>query len=126
MNDDEKRQMENQLMVMGLNGLESPEFVPQMAKLINHGFSLMGHDFLLGLINECDQEKRREMYDALVPYFNFKAWPFDKYISLLKEHAGNVASTWAPPEIGEKSRLSSAAKSSKKLPPMTPKAVYWS
>jgi hypothetical protein len=102
MNADEQRRLENQLMVMGLNKLEDPALVPAMAALINHGYRLMGHDFFLGLINECEQERRYEMYEALKPHLKFKPWPLEKYISVLKEHAGNVASTWAPTEIGEK------------------------
>src|ERR1017187_7130568 len=101
MQPDDKRQLENQLMVMGLNGLEDPNLVPEMARVISHGFAIMGHDFFLGLINECDQEKRYDMYEALKPHLTFKPFPLDKYVSMLKEHAGNVASTWAPPEIGK-------------------------
>jgi hypothetical protein len=62
MNQDERRKLENQLVVMGLNRLDDPELIQEMAKLINQhpGFS-NPHAFFLGFINECDQSKRREM-----------------------------------------------------------------
>ncbi len=101
MRDDERRKLENQLMVMGLNGLSDPELIQQMARIINaHPGFISSHYFLIGLLNGCDQEKRREMYDALCPHFTFKPWPFDKYIQKLKEHAANVESHYNPVKVG--------------------------
>jgi len=85
-------------MVMGLNRLSDPMLVPQMARLIKD------HDFFLGMLNECDQEKRTEMYEALKPHLSFKPWPLERYISKLKERAGNIASTEKPAVIGKRSK----------------------
>lgn len=102
MRDDERRKLENQLMVMGLAGLDDPELVIQMAKIINAhpGFS-DPHAFYLGMLNGCPVVKRREMYDALLPHLKFKVWPLDTYERLLKEHAANVESYYAPVHVGE-------------------------
>jgi hypothetical protein len=100
MQDDDRRKLENQLIVMGLNKLDDPALIPALANIINShpGFS-NPHAFYLGLLNECDQAKRTEMYEALKPHLKFRVWPLEKYVRLLKEHASNVASTWAPPKI---------------------------
>ena len=92
---DERRRMENQLMVMGLNRLTDPELVPQMAKLIT------SHEFFLGMLNECDQAKRTEMYEALRPHLSFKPWPLERYIMKLKEHADAVESHGRPIQVGD-------------------------
>lgn len=101
MRDDERRKLENQLVVMGLSGLNSPDLVVQMANLINNhpGFT-NSHAFYLGFINGCPQEKRTEMYEALRPHLKFDVWPLEKYISLLKEHASNVESYYDPVKVG--------------------------
>ena len=96
---DEHRKLENQLMVMGLNRLEDPELVPQMAGIINR---YGGHDFFEALLGECHAEKRTEMYEALRPHLTFKPLPLEQYISHIKERAGNVASAGQPIELGEK------------------------
>jgi len=95
MNQDEKRQMENQLIVMGLKRLTDPMLVQQIALLIPD------HDVYLGMLNECDQEKRYDMYHALKPWLRFEPWPLEKYLIALKERADAIASRNAPIEIGE-------------------------
>lgn len=101
MQDDARRKLENQLVVMGLSKLEDPELIVEMAKLINaHPGFTNSHSFYLGFINGCEQEKRRETYDALLPHLKFKVWPLDTYIRLLKEHAANVESYYDPVKVG--------------------------
>lgn len=102
MRDDERRQLESQLVVMGLNGLSDQNFVPQMAMLINQhpGFS-SPHSFFIGMINECEQSKRTEMYEALRPHLKFDVWPLERYEAKLREHAANVESHSQPIALGE-------------------------
>lgn len=110
MNVDEKRRLENKLMVMGLNGLEDPELVPIFAAICNmHPGYTDGNEFLMGLINECDQEKRYAMYEALKPHLTFKVWPLDLFVRKLKQHAQNVESRDQPIEIGKKLYKETAA-----------------
>ena len=94
MQPDERRKLENQLIVMGLNKLSDPELVPQMAKLI------LNDEFFLGMINECDQEKRYEMYHAIRPHLCFEPKPLEWYESRLKERADAIASWHDPVEVG--------------------------
>lgn len=95
MNQAEKRKLDTQLMVMGLKRLNDPELVPQMARLIKD------HDFFMGLLNECDQEKRYEMYHAITPHLSFEAWPLETYIAKLKERAAAIESWSKPITVGE-------------------------
>ena len=100
MRDEERRKLENQLMVMGLPGLDSADLVVQMANVINaHPGFTNSHSFYLGMLNGCPGAKRREMYDALLPHLKFKVWPLDKYEQKLKEHAANVESYYDPVKI---------------------------
>jgi hypothetical protein len=97
---DERRKMENQLMVMGLKGLNDPELVIQMARIINdHPGFTNPHSFYLGMLGECPQEQRTQMYEALRPHLKFDVWPLEAYMRLLKEHASNVASHYDPVKI---------------------------
>lgn len=97
-----RRKLENQLIVMGLNRLEDPELIPELAKLINtHPGFTNSHAFYLGMLNECNQEKRRKMYDALRPLLTFDVWPLEKYVMLLKQHAGNVESHGHPYKVSD-------------------------
>lgn len=95
MNQDERRQLENQLIVMGLKRLNDPMLVPQMAKLI------LDHEFFLGMLNECDQDKRYEMYHALKPHLRFEPLPLESYLIQLRERADAIASRHAPIVVGE-------------------------
>jgi hypothetical protein len=95
MNDNQKRRLENQLIVMGLNKLNDPLLVPQMARLIPD------HNTFLGMLNSCDKEKRTEMYEALRPHLKFQAWPLESYLIRLKEHASNLDSKFKPIKVGD-------------------------
>lgn len=90
MNDDDRRKMENQLIVMGLKNLTDPELVQQMARLITDG------GFLAGLLNECPQEKRSEMYYALKPYLPFKPLSLDHYMDFFRRRADAIDSAYSP------------------------------
>lgn len=92
---DEQRKLENQLIVMGLNKLHDPNLVPQMARLIP------GHEIFAGMLNECDQDKRREMYEAMRPYLRFKPLPLDTYMNQFKEKANAIDSQTTPISIGK-------------------------
>ncbi len=91
----DRRELENQLVRMGLNRLTNPELVPQMARLIRD------HDWFLGMLNSCDQDKRTEMYEALRPHLKFTPYPLDVYMSKIREHAANVESWSEPIKIGD-------------------------
>lgn len=92
----EQRKLENQLIVMGLKGLNDPELVPQLARLVPD------HKFLTSLINECAQEKRSEMFEAIRPHLKFKAYPLDWYINQLKMRAQIAESRDNPIVCGNK------------------------
>ena len=94
MKDDARRKLENQLIVMGLNRLTDPELVPQMAKLIPDGGTLAA------MLNECDQEKRREMYYALRPYLPFKPMPLESYLDFFTRRAEAIESEHTPVQVG--------------------------
>jgi hypothetical protein len=96
--DTERRKLENQLVVMGLARLEDPALVIQFAEIINR---YGGHDFFEAMLGECEPVKRGEMYEALRPHLNFKALPLEKYISNIKERAGNIASAHEPICVGD-------------------------
>jgi hypothetical protein len=87
----EKRRVENELMVMGLAGLEDPELIDQMARLVSE-WPGDKHDFLRDLLNECDQDKRYEMYEALRPKLKFKALAFSQYEAQIALKAGAAVS----------------------------------
>jgi hypothetical protein len=72
MNPDEKRQLENELTVMGLPGLDDPALIQTMADVVN-GYPVPGEraEFFCELLNECEGARRREMYEALRPRLSF-------------------------------------------------------
>jgi hypothetical protein len=92
MNQKDKRQLETQLVAMGLAGLQrngdpSPELVQQMAGIVNSwqgspnrlGEWIGKHEFLRDLLNECDRDKRQDMYEAIRPFLKFKVKAFNHY-----------------------------------------------
>src|SRR5579864_8651579 len=91
MNAKEKRQLENQLMAMGLKDLTDPELIGQLADLVS---SWPGdkHDFLRDLLNECDAAQRYEMYNAIAPKLRFKPLSFSQYESQIALRAGEMVS----------------------------------
>lgn len=68
----EKRQLENELTVMGLPGLDSPELVQAMADVVNaYPFPDERVGWFCDLLNECEGARRREMYEAMRPRLHF-------------------------------------------------------
>src|SRR4029077_7306097 len=104
----EKRQMETQLLRLGLaglaeNGNPTPELIQQIAAIVNnwqtspnrHGEWIDKHKFLRDLLGECDASYRNAMYSAITPYLNFKALPLASYESMITERMGNLISKGA-------------------------------
>lgn len=87
----EKRQLENQLLVMGLKGLNDPDLIQQLAELIS-AWPGDKHDFLRDLLNECDPDKRYEMYHAIAPKLKFKPLSLPQYEAQIAEKAGAMVS----------------------------------
>lgn len=103
MKENETRQVENQLMVMGLRKLNDPELIRQMANIINvHPGYRDPHAFYMGLLGECEPDQRREMYNALLPHLKFAPWPLDKYVSAIAAPTAEAESRENPIEIGSK------------------------
>lgn len=96
MTPEERRKLENKMMVMGLTNMSDPNLIKQLAVLISD------HEFLSGMLGACDVEKRREMYEALKPYLRFQAFPLEHYMDRIKEKAGNIASREKAIEVGDK------------------------
>jgi hypothetical protein len=95
MNADQKRALETRLAVMGLKRLDDPALIPQMAAIIQD------HEFYMGMLSECEPEKRREMYEALRPHLKFEPWPLENYIAKMKERSAARESWNAPIEVGD-------------------------
>jgi hypothetical protein len=104
----EKRQMETQLLRMGLAGLDengaaSGELIQQMAAIVNnwqtspnrHGEWIDKHKFLRDLLAECDESGRSEMYSAIRPHLNFPALPLSTYETMMTERMENLISKGA-------------------------------
>lgn len=91
MDQTEKRKLENALLTEGLAKLDSPELIEQMANLVNN-WPGDRHEFLMGLINECDDRDRSEMYNAIRPHLKFKPLPLDTYVAHIAERAGALVS----------------------------------
>src|SRR5574337_665823 len=91
MNAKERRQLENQLLTMGLARLDDPELIQQLADLISH-WPGDKHEFLRDLLNECDADKRYEMYHAIAPKLRFKALSLPQYEAQIAERAGALMS----------------------------------
>jgi hypothetical protein len=91
MNQKDKRRLENELIVMGLPRLNDPNLIQAMADMVSnwHGDR---HEFLRDLLNECDAEKRSEMYNAIAPKLNFKPLSLYQYEMQIAEQAGRMVS----------------------------------
>lgn len=73
MNQKDRRQLENQLLSMGLPALGSAELVQVMADMVNaYPIPSERPQFFCDLLNECEGSKRPEMYNALKPLLHFK------------------------------------------------------
>jgi hypothetical protein len=109
----EKRQLETQLLKMGLAGLKdngepSPELIQQIAAMVNnwqgstnrHGEWINRHKFLRDLLAECDQADRSEMYSAIIPHLNFTPYPLALYEAMMIERMGRLVSKGAARTVG--------------------------
>ena len=65
----------------GLGQLGDPGLVAQLGFLIDDDAEFSR------LLNVCEPEERRAMYEALVPNLRFKARPFDEYLAEWREQA---------------------------------------
>ena len=72
MDQETKRQLESELTVMGLPGLDDPALVQCMADVVN-GYPIPEEraDFFCDLLNECEGSRRHEMYEAMRPRLHF-------------------------------------------------------
>lgn len=104
----EKRQLETELLKMGLSGLQadgspSPDLIQQLAGIVNtwqgspnrHGEWIDRHKFLRDLLAECDQADRTEMYSAIVPHLKFTAKPLADYETMMTERMSRLISKGA-------------------------------
>lgn len=91
MNQQEKRQLDNQLLAMGLPKLSDPDLIQRLADLVSD-WRGDRHDFLRDLLNECDAADRYQMYNAIVPKLKFKALPLEQYELQIAEIAGRMVS----------------------------------
>lgn len=91
MNPKDKRKLENELMVMGLAGLNDPDLIQQLADLVS-AWPGDKHEYLRDLLNECDPESRYEMYHAIAPKLGFKALSFPQYEAQIALRAGQMVS----------------------------------
>lgn len=78
MNATEKRQLDTELMKMGLTKLADPVLILQLAMLVQ------GHEHFMEMIQACAVDKRTEMYEALRPHLRFEALPIDQYLRYRK------------------------------------------
>lgn len=128
----EKRQLETELLKMGLAGLSengdpSPELIQQMAAIVNawqgspnrHGEWIDKHKFLRDLLAECDEAKRGNMYSAITPHLNFTPHSLAQYETMMTERMSRLVSKRAaraegraphPIEIGGKKYRRASAK----------------
>ena len=87
MDADQKRQLENEVVKMGLAGLHDPDLIQLLANLVST-WPGDKHRFLEDLINQCDADKRYEMYHAITPKLKFTALPLSTYEARIAERAG--------------------------------------
>jgi hypothetical protein len=104
----EKRQLDTELLRMGLAGLSasgdpSPALIQQIAAIVNnwqgspnrHGEWIDRHKFLRDLLAECDQADRGEMYSAITPHLNFTPYPLAQYETMMTERMSRLISKGA-------------------------------
>lgn len=101
----EKRQLETQLVKMGLAGLDpqgepTGELIQQIAGIVNswpghfnrHGEWIDRDKFLRDLLSECDEDKRNEMYTALKPHLLFPVQPLAHYEAMMTDRINALVS----------------------------------
>jgi len=86
-----KRKLENQLLTMGLAGLTDPELIQQLADLVSN-WPGDKHEYLRDLLNECEPDKRYEMYHAIAPKLRFKPLSLPQYEAQIALKAGAMVS----------------------------------
>jgi hypothetical protein len=92
MNQKDKRKLENELMVMGLAGLNDPDLIQQLADLVS-AWPGDKHEYMRDLLNECEPENRYEMYHAIAPKLRgFKALSLPQYEAQIALKAGAMVS----------------------------------
>jgi len=87
----EKLRLDNQLLAMGLPKLNDSDLIQRLADLVSD-WRGDRHEFLRDLLNECDSDKRGEMYNAIAPKLRFKALPLVQYEMQIAEIAGKMVS----------------------------------
>lgn len=88
----ERRKVENALMAMGLSGINDPELFQVFGDLID-GYPGDKHEFFRDLLNECEPQKRSEMYQALAPRVrSFKPLSLSQYEAQIALRAGAMVS----------------------------------
>lgn len=75
---DNRKTINRYLGNRGLSTLEDPQGL-----VMQLGFLVEGHDHFQQLINKCEPQHRRDMYEALRPHLRFEAKPLDVYIAEL-------------------------------------------
>jgi hypothetical protein len=103
MNAKDKRKLENELIVMGLAGLNDPDLIQQMADLVS-AWSGDKHEYMRDLLNECDPENRYELYHAIAPKLGFKALSLPQYEAQIALKAGQMVSQGRMRVEGERPR----------------------
>lgn len=73
MNADERRKLETDLIRSGFKGINDPELLPELAKLIPN------HEVLRALLNECTRMERNTMLQSIAPHLSFEAHSVDWY-----------------------------------------------
>ena len=97
MNQAEKRRLENELIVMGLPGLDDPALVQAMADIVNaYPFPAERVEFFCDLLNECEGPRRREMYEAMRPRLAFAVPPLDSCEEKIAAKAEQKLRSWRP------------------------------
>ena len=91
MDDKERRQLENQLLTIGLAGLTDSELIQELANMVSN-WPGDKHQFLEDLLNQCDLDKRWQMYDAITPKLRFKALPLSTYEARIALRASELIS----------------------------------
>lgn len=131
MNDNERRQLETEVMKAGLAGLVGlkdgvADFIQVIARIVNNwqtspnrqGEWIDQHKFLRDLFAECDEADRAAMYSAIVPRLTFKALPLSTYESMITERVDRLVSKGAarvegqepkPIEVGGKKYAKASA-----------------
>jgi len=78
-NEHERRKLETSLIRSGFSGLNDPDLVPELAKLIAN------HEILRALLNDCSRMERYAMLEAVRPHLPFKALTVEDYESKTAE-----------------------------------------